>query len=78
VCLHGHLLNRLSALSRQPSDRNVLFILLALKVEAQDGQFIFEVQVYLDELIPTRLSTKEFDVVLTISPVNPGAPAPET
>jgi len=47
-------------------------------VEAQDGQFIFEVQVYLDELIPTLLSTKEFDVVLTISPVNPGAPAPET
>jgi hypothetical protein len=52
VCLHGHLLNRLSALTRQPSDRNVLFILLALKVEAQDGQFIFEVQVYLDELDP--------------------------
>jgi hypothetical protein len=64
VCLHGHLLNRLSALSRPPSDRHVLFILLALKVEAQDGQFIFEVQVYLDELIPTRLSTKEFDVVI--------------
>jgi Protein kinase domain len=52
VCLHGHLLNRLSALSRQPSDRNALFILLALKVEAQDGPFIFEVQVYLDELDP--------------------------